>query len=48
MDIVICCGGGAEVIGLSTSTGAVVQGAGGFGGAEDVGAVGNGAVVGGV
>ena len=42
VDIVICCGGGAEVIGPATSIGAVVLGAEGSGGAEDAGAVGNG------
>ena len=35
VDIVICCGGGAEVLGPTTSAGAVVLGAKGSGGAED-------------
>ena len=43
--MVICCGGDTEVISPVTSVGAVVLGAEGFGGAEDVGAVGNGVVV---
>ena len=42
VDIVICCGGGAEVLGPAISIGVVVLGAEGSGGAEDVGAVGNG------
>ena len=41
VEIVICCGGSAEVLGPTTSVG-VVLGAEGFGGAEDTGAVGNG------
>ena len=45
VDIEIYCGGGAVVLSPATSTGAVVLGAKGFGGAEDVGAVGNGAMV---
>ena len=42
VDIVICCGGGVEVLGPAISTGAVVLGVKGSGGAEDAGAVGNG------
>ena len=42
VDIVICCGGGAEVLGPAISIGVVVLGAEGSGRAEDVGAVGNG------
>ena len=45
VDIEIYYGGGAVVLGPATSTEAVELGAEGFGGAEDVGAVGNGAVV---
>ena len=43
VDIVICCGGGAEVLGPTTFVAAVVLGAEGSKGAEDTGAVGNGA-----
>ena len=39
VDIMICCGGGVEVLGLATSAGAVVLGVGGFGGADDAGDV---------
>ena len=39
VDMEICCGGGADVLGPTESVGA-----GGIGGEEDVGAVGNGAV----
>ena len=35
VDMVICCGGGAEVLGPATSARAVVMGAGGSEGAED-------------
>ena len=42
VDIVICCGGGVEVLGPATSIGAVVLGVEGSGGAEDIGVVGNG------
>ena len=35
MDKVICCGGGAEVLGPTTSARVVVLGAGGFRGTED-------------
>ena len=42
-DIVICCGGGAEVLGPATFVGAMVLGAEGSGGVEDAGVVGNGA-----
>ena len=42
VDIVICCGGGAEVLGPATSIRVVVLGAEGSRGAKDVGAVGNG------
>ena len=45
VNIVICCGGGAEVLRPTTSAGAMVLGVGGSGGAYDAGAVGNGAVV---
>ena len=44
-DIEICCDGGAMMLSLVTSVGVVVLGVEGSGGAEDVGAVGNGAVV---
>ena len=43
VDIVICCGGGAEVLEPTTSAGAVVLGVEGSRGAEDAGAVANGA-----
>ena len=42
VEIVIYCGGGAEVLGPATSVG-VVLGVEGSGGAEDAGVVGNGA-----
>ena len=42
VDIVICCGGGAEVLGPVISIGAMVLGAEGSRGGEDAGAVGNG------
>ena len=45
VDIEICCGGGAVVLGLATSIGAVVLGVEGSGGTNDVGAVGNEAVI---
>ena len=45
VDIEICCGGGAVVLDPATSVGAVVLGVEGFGGTEDVGAIGNGAVI---
>ena len=45
VDIVICCEGGAKVLGPATSAGAIVLGVGGFGGAEEVWSVGNGVVV---
>ena len=45
VDIMICYGGGPEVLGPATSARAVVLGAGGSGGAEEVGSVGNGVVV---
>ena len=45
VEIVIYCGGGAKVLGPATSVGAMVLEAGGSGGAEDAGVVGNGAVV---
>ena len=48
VDIEIYRGGGAVVHGLATSAGVVVLGTEGSGGAEDAGAVGNGAVVAGV
>ena len=44
-DIEICCDGGAVMLGLATFVGAKVLGVEGSRGAEDVGAVGNGAVV---
>ena len=42
VDIMICCGGGVEVLGPEISTGAMVLGVEGSGGVEDEGAVGNG------
>ena len=42
VDIVICCGGGAEVLGPATSIRIVVLGAKCSGGAKDVGAMSNG------
>ena len=45
VEMVICCGGDAEVLGPATSVGAVVLGAEGSGGAEEAGVVGNGVVV---
>ena len=45
VDIEICCGGGVVVLDPPTSVGAVVRGVEGFGGTEDVGAVGNEAVI---
>ena len=45
VEMVICCEGDAEVLGLATSVGAVVMVAGGSGGGEEAGAVGNGVVV---
>ena len=45
VDIEICCGGGAVVLGPTTSVGAVVLGVEGSGGIEDARAVGNGAVI---
>ena len=42
VDIVICRGGGAEVLGPVISIGAMVLGAEGSRGGEDAGAVGNG------
>ena len=45
VDIEICCDGGAVMHGPATSVRVVVLGAKGSGGAEDAGAVGNGAVV---
>ena len=39
VDIMICYGGGAEVLGPATYAGAVVLRAGGSGGAEEVGFV---------
>ena len=44
-DIEICCDGGVVMLGPATSVRADVLGAEGSGGAEDVGVVGNGAVV---
>ena len=40
VEMVICCGGDAKVLGPATSVGAVVLGVGGFGGGEEAGAVG--------
>ena len=48
VEMVICLGGDAEVLGPPTSVGVVVLGAGGFGGAEEAGAMGNRVVVDGV
>ena len=45
VEMVICCGGDAKVLGPATSVRAVVLGAEGSRGAENVGAVGNGVVV---
>ena len=45
VEMVICCGGDAEVLSLTTSAGAMVLGAGGSGGGEEAGAMGNGVVV---
>ena len=45
VEMVICCGGDAEVLGPATSAGDVVLGAGGSGGGEEAGAMGNGVVV---
>ena len=45
VDIEICYGGGAVVLGPATSVGAMVLGVEGFGGTEDTGAVGNGVVI---
>ena len=44
----ICCSGGAVVLGPGESLGAKVLGAKGFGGTEDAGVVGNGAMIAGV
>ena len=43
--MVICCGGDAKVLGPATFVGDFVLGPEGSGGAEDVGAMGNGVVV---
>ena len=48
VDIEIYCGGGVVVLIPATFAGAVVLGAEGSGGAEDAGAMGNGAVEAGV
>ena len=45
VEIMICYGGDAEVLCPATSTGAVVLGTEGSGGAEEEGFVGNGVVV---
>ena len=45
VEMVICCGGDAEVLGPATSAGAAVLGAEGSGGAKEAGDVGNGVVV---
>ena len=39
--MVICCGGDAEVLGPATSTGVVVLGTEGSGGAKEAGAMGS-------
>ena len=44
VDIVICCGGGVEVLGPTTSAGAMILGTKGSEGAEDAGAEGGGVV----
>ena len=41
VEMVICCGGNAEVLSSTTFAGAVVLGAGGSRGAKEAGAVGN-------
>ena len=45
VEMTICCGGKAEVLGPATSAGAVVLGAGGSRGGKEARAVGNGVVV---
>ena len=45
VDIVLCCHGGAVMLGPTTSVGAMVLGTEGSRGAEDAGVVGNGVVV---
>ena len=45
VEIVICCGGGVEVLGRATSGGTVVLGAEGSGGIEGIRVVGTRAVV---
>ena len=45
VEMVICCGGDAEVISPAASAGAVVLGAEGSGDVEEARAVGNGVVV---
>ena len=45
VEMVICCGGDTEVLGVTTSTGAVLLGVEGSGGGEEVKAMGNGVVV---
>ena len=45
VEMVICCGGHAEVLDPATSVRAVVLGVGGSGGAEEAGAMGNEGVV---
>ena len=45
VDIEICCGGRAMVLSPATFVGVVVLVVEGYGGTEDAGAVGNGAVI---
>ena len=45
VEMVISCEGDAEVLDPATSVGVMVLGVGGYGGAEEVGSVGNGVVV---
>ena len=45
VEMVICCGGDAEVLGPVTSVEVVVLGVEGSRGAEEAGAVGNGVVI---
>ena len=48
VEMVMCCGSDAEVLGPATSAGVVVLGVEGFGCVEEAGVVGNGVVVAGV
>ena len=45
MDIEVCCNGDVVMLGPTTSIAAMILGVEGSGGAEDAGAVSNGAVV---